>query len=265
LDPSPSARPRPPAAPTRVLILGGTSEATRLARALAAHTNVEATLSLAGRTATPPGQPLPTRIGGFGGVDGLVAFLRAERIDILVDATHPFAMQISQNARGAAHRAGCRLITVSRVAWSPQPGDRWQEVATMDAAAAALGVEHRRIFLTIGSLQLDAFRAVANRHYFLVRTIDPVSRHGFADASFIEAKGPFEADAEERLMRDQRIDVLVSKNSGGDAAVAKLTAARRLGLPVILVTRPGDDGDAGSVEQALAAIEAHGPSMPRGV
>jgi precorrin-6A/cobalt-precorrin-6A reductase len=241
----------------RVLVLGGTSEATRLSHALADHPGIEAMLSLAGRTANPPAQTLPTRIGGFGGVDGLASHLRAERIDMLVDATHPFATTISHNAREAARRAGCRLVVVSRAAWSPAPGDRWQEVASMDEAAHALRPDQRRVFLTIGSQQLDAFRTVAAQHHFLIRTIEPVARRDFPHATFIEAKGPFDADEEEALMRDHRIDVLVTKNSGGGAAVAKLVAARRLGLPVILVARPAGESDGGSVDEALTAIDAY--------
>jgi precorrin-6A/cobalt-precorrin-6A reductase len=261
---SPSIEPRSKPL-SRILLLGGTSEASRLARALAGRRDVEAVLSLAGRTSAPPPQPLPMRIGGFGGVDGLVSHLQEARIDILVDATHPFATQISYNAREAARRVGCALVAVSRPAWSPQRGDRWREVASMAEAAAALGSRPRRVFLTVGSLQLNAFRQLAHQHHYLVRTIDPVSRQSFPHADFIEAKGPFAPDAEEKLMRDHRIELLVTKNSGGQAAVAKLTAARRLGLDVILVARPAPHCDGGSVEDALARIDAHVAAVPRGV
>ncbi len=249
--------------PLRVLILGGSSEATALAARLAGLAGMHATLSLAGRTATPAVQALPTRVGGFGGVGGLAAYLRSEAIDVLVDATHPYAAQISRHAREASRLAGCALLDVTRPPWAPQPGDRWREVATMAQAAAALGEVPARVFLTVGRLQLAAF-ARAPQHHYLVRTIDPVGPdHGLRRATFIQARGPFEAGAEAELMREHGIAVLVSKNSGG--STAKLDAARRLALPVVLVGRPQPVGAGLDVEAALAAIEAHGASTRRGV
>lgn len=227
-----------------------------LAHALAGRAEVDAVLSLAGRTGAPMAQPLPMRVGGFGGVDGLSRYLSRERIDLLVDATHPFAAQISQHARVAAKRTGCRLIVVGRPPWRPQAGDDWREVEDMAAAATALGELPRRVFLTVGRLQLAAF-AARPRHHYLVRTIDPAAPGHLRDATFIEARGPFDAEAETRLLRDHRIDMLVTKNSGGDAAGAKLEAARRLGLPVVLVRRPDAGGPTMSVEEAVAAIVAH--------
>ena len=254
-----------PGAP-RVLILGGSSEATALVAALAGSA-AAVVLSLAGRTGAPVPQPVATRVGGFGGVAGLVAHLRAARIDVLVDATHPFAAQMSRHAREAAAVAGCRLLAVTRPAWVPQPGDDWREVATMAEAAAALGAAPRRAFLTVGRLQLAAF-AAAPQHHYLVRSIDPVAPgHGLAQARFVAARGPFAAAAEERLMREHGTEVLVTKNSGGDASAAKLVAARRLGLSVILVARPLAAGVPLGVEQAVAAIAAHRVTAPdeRGV
>ena len=213
-------------------------------------------MSLAGRTAAPAPQPLPTRIGGFGGVDGLAAYLERERIDVLVDATHPFAQAISRNARAAASRAGRPLIVVGRQPWRPAPGDDWREVADVAAAVAALGAPSRRVFLTIGRLQLDAF-ARAPQHRYLVRTIDRADAAFLPDAKWLEARAPFDAAAEEALMREHDIEVLVTKNSGGDATAGKLEAARMIGLPVILVRRPETYGDQLDVAGALAAIEAH--------
>lgn len=247
-----------------MLILGGTSEATALAQALARRGDVAATLSFAGRTVSMPAQPLPVRVGGFGGVEGLARYLVTEGVDILVDATHPFATQMSAQAREAAQRVGRLMVQVSRPAWQPQPGDVWREVATMEEAAAAIGAAPRRVFLTIGSLQLAAF-AAAPQHFYLVRTIDAVAAHGLAQASFITARGPFDVEAEARLMREHRIEVLVTKNSGAAAAAAKLEAARSLGVPVVMVRRPADDGAAKTVEAALAAIDAHRAGVPRGV
>lgn len=254
-----------PSRPTRVLILGGSSEATALARALAGRVDIATILSLAGRTTAPLAQPVAMRTGGFGGIDGLVSYLRREEIDVLIDATHPFAAQMAQQAREAARLATCRHLKVSRPAWAPQPGDSWREVATMDAAVAAIGVAPRRVFLTVGSLQLKPF-VQAPQHRYLIRTIDPVSDvNEFADARFIEGRGPFDAAAEERLMHDHRIEVLVTKNSGGDASAAKLVAARRLGLPVILLERPNAGLPSITKAEAISAIEAHPTSTLRGV
>ncbi len=249
---------------TRVLVLGGSSEATALATALAGKAAIDATLSLAGRTSSPLVQALPTRIGGFGGIDGLAAYLVAEKIDILVDATHPFAAQISRHAREAAVRAGCRLIAVGRPPWRPLPGDAWREVADIDAAVDALGPAPRRAFLTVGRLQLAAF-AARPQHHYLVRTIDAVGPDLLPGAEFIAARGPFDVADEERLIRDHRIEVLVTKNSGGAATAGKLEAARRLGLSVILVRRPQAAGPMIGVGDALGAIEAHRAAALRGV
>lgn len=240
--------------PLRVLILGGSTEASALAAALAGRADVAATLSLAGRVREPAPQPLPVRVGGFGGIEGLAAYLRDQDIHVLVDATHPFAATMSANAREAACLAGVPLLDAGRGGWLPEPGDRWTEVATMADAARALGAAPRHVFLTVGRLQLAAF-AAAPQHHYLVRSIDPVGpEHGLADACFVSARGPFAIDDECRLMREHRIDVLVTKNSGGKASVAKIAAARRLGLPVVLVRPPQGAGARLGVEGVLAAI-----------
>lgn len=218
---------------------------------------------MAGRTAAPLELPIATRIGGFGGVTGLAAYLAAERIALLVDATHPFAAQMSGHARLACQQTGVPLIRLTRPAWTPANGEPWREVANMAAAAEALGPQPQRVFLTVGRLQLAAF-AAAPQHHYVVRTIDPAGDHGLQDARFIEARGPFSVDDEERLMRAHRITVLVTKNSGGAASADKLDAARRLDLPVILVRRPDEPGTAiHSVAEALAAIEAHRATATR--
>ncbi len=240
-----------------MLILGGSNEATALVRTLAGRTDLDACLSLAGRTRDPAPQPVAVRVGGFGGADGLAAHLRTEGVDLLVDATHPFAARMSANARSAAAQAGVPLVRAGRPPWQPVPGDDWREVADMAAAADALGVAPRRVFLTVGRLQLSAF-AAAPQHHYLVRTIEPLpDDHGLADAVAITVRPPFDATAEARLMAGHRVDVLVTKNSGGDAAAAKLVAARALGLPVILVRRPAEAQGTVGVAQALAIIEAH--------
>jgi precorrin-6A/cobalt-precorrin-6A reductase len=226
----------------RVLLLGGTSEASKLARLLAGARNIECLMSFAGHTKTPLAPPVPFRVGGFGGVEGLISFLEAQQIDILVDATHPFAEVMSRNAALAAAAVQIPLIKLSRPAWAEEAGDRWIRVPDMAAAVAALGEKPAHVFLTIGRLQLAAFQA-APQHFYLIRTInaaDPMPK--FPHCRVIAGIGPFSLEDEEKLLREERIDILVTKNSGGDATYAKILAARRLGLPVVLVERPQTTG-----------------------
>jgi precorrin-6A/cobalt-precorrin-6A reductase len=222
----------------RVLVLGGSAEASELAACLATEPAFNPTLSLAGRTRHPITPPIPYRIGGFGGSEGLAAYLMKEKVDFLVDATHPFAEQISANAVIAARQTGTPLIVFTRSPWTPQEGDRWTECADFSAAAKALGTTPLRVLLTIGRLQLGAFES-APQHDYVIRTIDPPELlPNLPRKSFLFARGPFTLADEIRLMVEEKIDVLVSKNSGGDAARAKLDAARALNLKVILVRRP---------------------------
>jgi len=251
----------------RVLVLGGTFEAGKLADLLAGQSGISSTLSFAGRTNALRAPQIPYRIGGFGGVEGLQAYLEAERIDVLVDATHPFAEQISRHAAIAAARAKIPLVVLSRPAWVAQPGDHWIDAADMAAAAAALGRKPRRVFLTIGRLQIGAF-AAAPQHSYLIRTIEPLAlspnlpRH-----RVILGRGPFAVEAEEKLLREESIDVVVTKNSGGEAAFAKLRAARQLGLPVVMVARPRQAS--GPVlhdpAEVMAFLHRHRAALPRGV
>ena len=222
----------------RVLVLGGTTEASGLAKALSARPDIAATLSLAGRTEAPAAQPIPTRIGGFGGVEGLAAYLRDEAIDVLVDATHPFAAQISRNAAEAARLTGTPIVAFVRPPWSREPGDRWVEVGDLDAAARALGETPRRVLLTTGRLGLASFEA-APRHHYLIRTIDhPGDLPGLPRHALLLGRGPFDLAAERELMVREAIEVVVTKNSGGSATYAKIVAARDLGQPVIVVQPP---------------------------
>jgi len=221
----------------KLLILGGTTEASALARLLAGDARFQATLSLAGRTREPAAAAVPQRIGGFGGVEGLGTYLRQEDIAALLDATHPFAARISANAAAAAERAGVPLLAVRRPGWSAQPGDRWIGVGDAEAAARALGDEPRRVFLTTGRLELAAF-AQAPQHDYLVRSVDVLERLPFPRYRLIAARGPFAAADEQRLLAAERIELLVSKNSGGSATYGKLEAARALGLPVVMIERP---------------------------
>ena len=157
----------------RVLILGGTTEASALARLLAGDARFEATLSLAGRTSAPSPQPIATRVGGFGGTEGLARFLSEQQIDSMIDATHPYAARISANAVAACHKAGVPLASLVRPAWAPQPGDAWQNVPTAVAAALALGKTPRRVFLSLGRQELHCFAAFPQHHYIArAKTID---------------------------------------------------------------------------------------------
>ena len=222
----------------RVLILGGTTEASGLTRLLAADPRFEATVSLAGRTANPKAQPVAMRIGGFGGSDGLVAWLKQNATQAVIDATHPYADQISSNAVTACARLVIPLASIVRPAWEPQHGDAWLPVANAEAAAEALGPEPRRVFLSLGRLELGAF-ARAPHHRYIARTIDPPDDVALPpDIQLLAGRGPFDAEAETTLLERERIDVLVSKNSGGAATYAKIEAARRLGIPVVMIARP---------------------------
>jgi precorrin-6A/cobalt-precorrin-6A reductase len=239
----------------RVLLLGGTTEGAALARALAGDARIRATLSLAGVTRAPRPQPLPTRIGGFGGAEGLADYLREERVAALLDATHPFAAQITRNAAAAAALTGIPLLRLDRPAWLPQPGDDWREFAGMPALAEALGRTPRRILLTVGRKELAPFQA-APWHHYVIRSVDPPPPALLPPgATVITATGPFALADELALLREHRVDLLATKNSGGTATAAKLQAARRLGLPLRLLARPAPPQGlavVGDVAQALA-------------
>jgi precorrin-6A/cobalt-precorrin-6A reductase len=225
-------------APMRVLILGGTTEASGLAHRLAADPRFETTLSLAGRTSNPRTQPVRTRTGGFGGADRLAAWLAQESVEAVIDATHPYADQISCNAVAACGRLAIPLATILRPAWQPEPGDQWLTVPSAEAAADALGPEPRRVFLSLGRLELGAF-ASSPHHHYLARMIDaPEGVVLPRDIRLRFDRGPFDEPAETALLMSEKIDVLVSKNSGGPATYAKITAARKLGVPVVMIARP---------------------------
>ena len=220
-----------------ILLLGGTTEARALAHLLAAR-GLTATFGLAGRTAMPKAQPLPTRIGGFGGVEGLVAYLRAQGISHLVDATHPFAATMSAHAVEAARTAGVAHAALTRPPWRPMPGDRWTPVPDIAAAVDALDGPSRRIMLALGRMHVERF-AVRPQHHYLLRFVDaPADAPPLPDHSLIVDRGPFTVDGDRRLMEDRGIDLVVCKNAGGAGAAAKLAAARALDLPVVMIDRP---------------------------
>jgi precorrin-6A/cobalt-precorrin-6A reductase len=222
----------------RILILGGTMEARQLAGRLAARVGLDVTLSLAGRTAVPAAQPVPVRIGGFGGADGLAAYLHRERVDILIDATHPYAATISANAAAATARCGVTLVALRRPGWTAVAGDCWREVDVMADAVRALGDTPRCVFLALGRKEIAPF-ADAPQHRYVVRSVDPVVPPlAVPHAVYLTARGPFPQTSEQALLEAHGISIIVSKNSGGSAAYGKIAAARALSLPVIMLRRP---------------------------
>ena len=222
---------------SNILVLGGTTEASALAAMLAGRGDA-AVLSYAGRVANPKVQPIPVRVGGFGGVEGLVAYLRAHDVTHLVDATHPFAARMSANAVMAAARAGVAHIALTRPAWVPGPDDRWTRVSDIEGAVAALAGPARRVMLALGRMHVDAF-AVQPQHEYLLRFVDaPERTPGLPRHHLVVNRGPFDVDGDRRLMAAHGIEIVVCKNAGGTGAQAKLGAARALGLRVIMIDRP---------------------------
>ncbi|MGW0945297.1 cobalt-precorrin-6A reductase [Streptomyces sp. NPDC002623] len=220
-----------------VLVLGGTTEARELAAALTALPGLRVTTSLAGRVTRPGPVAGDVRIGGFGGAEGLADWLREQRVDAVVDATHPFAAGITANAARAAAATGLPLVVLRRPGWRPGAGDRWHEVASLRSAAELLPRVGRRVLLTTGRLGLAAFAHLDGLH-FVVRSVEPPAPPMPSDVRLVLARGPFTVADERALLREHRIDVVVTKDSGGAATAAKLHAARALGLPVVVVRRP---------------------------
>jgi precorrin-6A/cobalt-precorrin-6A reductase len=252
----------------RILILGGTTEARQLAGRLAARAGLMVTLSLAGRTATPAAQPVPVRIGGFGGIEGLADHLRRESIDVLIDATHPYAATISANAAAAAAWASVPLIALRRPGWTPVKGDRWIEVDRMADAVKALGDTPRRVFLALGRKDIAPFQA-APQHRYLIRSVDPiVPPLDVPRAVYLTARGPFAEAGECALLQKHGIDIVVAKNSGGAATYGKIAAARTLSLPVVMLRRPAlpEVRAVDTVEEIVVWLDhAPAPAIARGV
>lgn len=248
----------------RLLLLGGTREALDLAQATAGSSHLHTITSLAGRTRAPAQIPGEVRVGGFGGAEGLADYLEAQAIDLLIDATHPFAEVMGHNAARACHVTGVPRLKLLRPAWKKETGDRWIEVEGAEQAAEALPGLATRVFLTIGQRDLQPFSR-RPEVWFLVRLIDPpadplpLPRH-----ELVLGRGPFAEADEIALMREHRIEALVAKNSGGRLTHAKIAAARRLGLPVVMRRRP--DAPPGetveTVDQALAWIAARAAARP---
>jgi precorrin-6A/cobalt-precorrin-6A reductase len=235
----------------RILVLGGTGEARELAAALVAD-GVDVISSLAGRVRQPRLPEGRVRIGGFGGAEGLAAFLRDEGVTHLIDATHPFAATITANAARAATDADVPLLVLRRPGWEADPS--WETVADIREAAEAVARwpgEH--VFLTSGRRDLDAF-AADDRHRFLVRTVDPPEGAVPPRMTLLLDRGPYTVESESALMREHRIGLLVTKNSGGPMTAAKLTAARNLGVHVVVVARPALPPGSAAVATSTEAL-----------
>ncbi|GGZ41146.1 cobalt-precorrin-6A reductase [Streptomyces poonensis] len=239
--------------PAHVLVLGGTTEARELAASLAARPGVRVTTSLAGRVSRPLEQAGEVRTGGFGGAEGLADWLREHAVDALVDATHPFAAGITAHAARAAAATGVPAVVLRRPGWRPGPGDDWHPVDSLAEAAALVPTLGRRVFLTTGRLGLAAFAHLDGPH-FLLRSVEPPEPPLPARAEVLLARGPFTVEGEKALLREHRIDVLVTKDSGGAATAAKLVAARHLGLPVVVVRRPPLPEGVTAVPDVAAAL-----------
>jgi len=242
--------------PRSVLVLGGTGEARRLAAALHRDPGFVVTSSLAGRVAVPRLPRGDVRIGGFGGAEGLAAWLSGHRTDAVVDATHPFAARMTANAVAATAVAGVPLVVLRRPGWTAGPGDRWHRVSDAATAAALVPRLGTRVFLATGSGDLAAFAELDG--WFLLRAVDQPPPPLPARHHLVLARGPFTADAERALLREHRVEVLVARDSGGELTAAKLVAARELGLPVVLLDRPPVPGVPAvtSVEEAVAWLAA---------
>lgn len=240
----------------RLLILGGTSEARALAAATMARfgARLDVITSLAGRTQSPARPAGRVRVGGFGGAGGLAEYLRAERIGLMVDATHPFATRIKANARAASAAAEVPLVALDRPQWRTEAGDRWIVVEDAAGAARAAKALGRRIWLTLGASGLADFAALTDK-WFLVRRVDPPeTRVNLPNHEIIVGRGPFSEDDERAIIVRYRIDALVTKASGGQASAAKLAAARSAGIPVVMIRRP-DAPCGATVDSVEAALD----------
>jgi precorrin-6A/cobalt-precorrin-6A reductase len=238
----------------RVLILGGTTESRQLAAQLTvARSKLDIVLSLAGRTREPIPYPVPLRIGGFGGARGLVDYLRERQINLLIDATHPFAAQMSRHAALAAVETKVPFFALCRPAWQQTEGDRWTDAASVTDAVGKLGKKSRRVFVALGRQELAPLGA-APHHSYLVRSVDPVEPPlDIPDVRYIQGRGPFAVAAERTLLSENKVSVVLAKNSGGDASYAKIAAARDLGVEVVLVRRPPPNS-ADTVESVAEAL-----------
>jgi precorrin-6A/cobalt-precorrin-6A reductase len=239
-------------ATVRALLLGGTGDANALAEALV-RAGIDAIYSYAGRTQIPLGHALPTRVGGFGGAAGLADYIKQQRITHVIDATHPFAAEMSRHAVEACAATCTPLIALERAPWTRRSGDNWIEIADIEAAVGALPDAPARVFLAIGRQHIAPF-AAKPQHGYTLRFVDaPEAALPLPNAEVIVSRGPFTLESDRELMASRRIDILVARNSGGSGARAKIDAARELGIPVIMIARPALPARprAGSVEEVM--------------
>jgi precorrin-6A/cobalt-precorrin-6A reductase len=239
----------------RVLVLGGTGEGRRLAELLHGRPGIHVISSLAGRVGSPVLPPGEVRVGGFGGAAGLERWLREAAIGAVVDATHPFASAITASAAAATRSAGVPLLVLRRPGWEPGPGDDWRWVGSMAEAAVLVPSLGRRIFLSTGRTEVAVFAGLDDL-WFLLRSVDPPEPPLPRHLKVVLDRGPFRVEGEERLLRDHAVDVVVSRDGGSSMASAKLVAARRLGLPVVMVRRPPLPGSGAALVEAVETVEA---------
>ena len=228
----------------RILLLGGVTEALAIARTL----GPEHVYSLAGVGRVPTDLNCKVRVGGYGGAEGLAQFIRDERISLILDATHPYAAQISQNAAQAARLSDVSCWALRRPAWQPQPGDDWREVADWAELVEALKPFKRPLF-TLGREPLQHLDEIPAEQFWTLRALDVYP--GNERCEVIGARGPFLIEDERALFEERRIDVLISKNSGSAATEPKLEVAREREVPVLVLKRP-----------VLAAVDREFTAVP---
>lgn len=247
----------------RVLILGGTAEARHLAAELESRPGVSSISSLAGRVKDPRLPVGEVRIGGFGGADGLAQWLAQERIDAVIDATHPYASRIRAASVHAAEATGLPHLRLERPSWPAQPGDRWLRVPDLAAAASAVPGLGRRVFLTTGRQSLGAFTHLSDL-WLLARVVDEPTEPLPSNLAIVRDRGPYTVDGEVGLFVTHHIDIVVTKDSGGEYTAAKLVAARQLGLPVVMVDRPPTISASATVHTVTDALSWVDGVMPPG-
>jgi precorrin-6A/cobalt-precorrin-6A reductase len=248
----------------RVLLLGGTTEAAALAREIAGDDRMAGILALAGRTESPRESALPTRVGGFGGVEGLVDYVTEKRFDVVVDATHPFAARMSRSAVAACALTRTPLLAIERPPWDAIPGDHWQEYESVEALVAALPREPTTIFSGLGRQSIAAL-AAAPQHTYIIRVVDNIQSPAPLQAVVVSSRGPFNTEDDIALFRKHGVTRVLAKNSGGDATYSKIAAARHLGLPVHMVRRPPGLAreTVETAEAAMAWLTAHSDSRSK--